>query len=194
MLKFAIVGNIAAGKSAVEKILTDKKFIVYDTDKLSHDILDALQQEVINAFSDENITENGLISRKKLGETVFSDNEKKLKLENIIYPKLKQKLYEIFEKHKNEKYIFVSVPLLFEAGWEGMFDKILFVKADDELRLKRLMQRNSLSKDAAMRRMLAQKSQETKEKTVDFIICNNDDILNLQKQVDEFIILLEDME
>ncbi len=195
MLKIAIVGNIAAGKSSVEKLLKGKNFKVYDTDLLCHDILDNSKDKIIETFSDYDILdENNNISRKKLGDIVFEHTEYKNKLEGIIYPQLKENLTEIFKNNQSENFLFISIPLLFEVGWENLFDKILFVYADDDLRLKRLMARNSLTEEQAKKRLLSQKPQEDKIKKSDFIIRNNDDILSLQKEIDEFIILLKDME
>ena len=73
-----------------------------------------------------------------------------------------------------------------------MFDKVLFVSANDEIRLQRLMKRNSLSIEQAKERLQSQMSQNKKVELSDFIICNNEDKPCLQKQVNEFIILLKD--
>ena len=194
MLKIAIVGNIASGKSTVENFIKSKGYLVFDADKLSHELLITLKSEIITAFKDYDILENNDISRKKLGNLVFANPKHKKNLENIIYPKLKSKLENIFEENKNQKFIFISIPLLFEVGWENLFDKIIFVKTDDKIRLKRLMVRNSLSKKEALLRINSQKPQDEKIAKSDFIICNNDDILTLQNKTDEIIILLEAME
>ncbi len=193
MLKIAIVGNIASGKSTVEDYISSKGYSVYDTDKISHEILNYSKDEIKAAFCKYDILEKNQISRKKIAEIVFANKEEKQKLENIIYPKLKQNLSEIFDNCKS-RVVFVSVPLLFEVGWQNLFDKIIFVKADDDIRLSRLMKRNNLTKEQALLRINSQKPQADKVMRSDFIICNNDDIISLQKQTDEIIILLEDME
>ncbi len=167
MLKIAITGNIAAGKSEVEKILIENGFKVYDTDKIAHKIL-------------------GDVDRRALGEKIFSDKNAKKELEDYIHPKIKQELQEIF-KQKNEKVIFVSVPLLFETDFYLLFDKILFIEADDSIRLKRLMQRNNFSEEEALKRMHAQLPQKEKIKKSDFIISNNSTKNELEKEVLVFI-------
>lgn len=195
MFKVAIVGNIASGKSAVEKFLVEKGFEVFDTDKISHEILSTNSDKVKEVFKDVDILDkDNNISRKKLGKFVFENLKYKIELENIIYPDLKLEINNIFEKNIDKKFIFISIPLLFEVGWENIFDKIIFVQADDNIRLSRLMKRDNLTEAEAKSRMNAQNNQSEKMKKSDFIIRNNDDIIFLQKQLDEIIILLEDME
>ena len=167
MKKVAITGNIAAGKSQAEKIIS-KYFPVYDTDIIAHEILDNIDE-----FYNLDVFTNGKIDRKKLGKLVFENPEIKNKLEKFIHPLIKTKLEEIFEKHINEDFVFVSVPLLFEAKWENHFDKIIIITAKDELRLERLISRNNLSKNDAQNRIRSQIPQEDKIKNSDYIIENN---------------------
>ena len=151
-------------------------------------------EKIIETFKNFDILENGKISRKKLGNLVFFDENLRKKLENIIYPKLRENLLQIFSENEDKKFVFISIPLLFEVGWFDLFDKILFVKTDDKIRLERLMNRNDLSQKAAQARIDAQMPQEEKEKKSDFIICNNADIQFLQNQLEAFIIQLEETE
>ena len=110
-------------------------------------------------------------------------------------PHIRRKnLLQIFSENEDKKFVFISIPLLFEVGWFDLFDKILFVKTDDKIRLERLMNRNDLSQKEAQARIDAQMPQEEKEKKSDFIICNNADIQFLQNQLEAFIIQLEETE
>ncbi len=179
--KVAITGNIASGKSQVEKFLAEK-FPVYDADKIAHQILDELDD-----FLGYDVLTDGKIDRKKLGKLVFENKELKQKLEEIIHPKVKEKILELFQKHQNDKLIFISVPLLFEAGFEGLFDEILFISVDKEIQLKRLMSRNNFTKEEALLRMNSQLNPEEKIKKSDYVINNNGSIEELKKLVIEYI-------
>ena len=95
MIKYAITGNIASGKSAVENILIKNGETVIDTDKISHALLEG-NKEIIEAFKDFDILSDGKISREKLGKIVFSDKSLKKKLENILHPQIIEKINEFF--------------------------------------------------------------------------------------------------
>lgn len=178
MLKIAITGNIASGKSQAENYLKNK-YPVYDSDVIAHEVLYDL-----TGFYNYDVFTDGKIDRKKLGNLVFNNPDAKLKLEKIIHPKVKEKIIELFEKHKNEKCIFISVPLLYEAGFENMFDYVIFISVEDELQLKRLMTRNNLDKNGALKRINAQLPQSDKIRKADFVIQNNSNLENLYTQID----------
>lgn len=166
MLKIAITGNIASGKSEVEKIIA-QDFPVFDADKIAHKFL-------------------GNVDRRALGEKVFSDPVVRKKLEEYIHPKVKDEILKIFCESQ-DKYVFVSIPLLFETGFDKLFDKIIFVQCDDKLRLERLMKRNNFTKEQALKRMNAQMPQDDKINKSDFVIHNNSTKEELAAQVNELL-------
>lgn len=184
MIKVAITGNIASGKSEVEKIIKNMGYVVYDADKIAHDNLGFVKHQLTAAFGKE-ILINGEISRAKLGNIVFNDNRKLKKLDSIIHPEVIKDINALFKVHEKEKYIFVSVPLLFEAKMDSMFDKIIFVYADDKIRLERLMKRNNLNKTAALQRLNAQQSQEEKIVKSDYVIKNEGSLEDLEYQLQQ---------
>lgn len=188
MIRVALVGNIASGKSTVEKILAERGYIVLDTDVVCHNLLSLYKNTIIEAFKLYDIkNQSGDISREKLGKLVFGDKYLKRKLENIIHPLVKEYILDFFKKHKDEKFVFVSVPLLFEAGMEDLFDKIIFIYSEDGLRLQRLLKRNNYTMEYAKRRLASQASQEVKMNQSDFILNNNSTLKCLEDNVSKLI-------
>lgn len=178
MIKIGLIGNIASGKSTVEKILAEMGLKVVDLDIISHRLLETTCKiEVLKEFS--------TTDRKKLSSIVFNDKEKLKKLENIIYPKLKEFINDYFEQNKNEKTVIVSGALLLEKGFKDLFDKIILVEADKELRYKRLIKRNNYTEAEAKIRIEAQK--DIDKKLVDFTIENNKDEKALFKNISDII-------
>ncbi len=195
MLKVAITGNIAAGKSEVEKILREKSFPVLCADAVVHDLLrdnEEVKNKFIETFKGLDFLEYGEISRPKLGKLVFSDKNLREKSEKILHPLVKDEIEQFFylQATKGERIAFVAVPLLFEAHFENLFDKIILIYADDEIRLKRLMQRSDLTSEQAQSRLDIQMNQDEKKALSDFIIYNNgsfeslnEDVINLLRQL-----------
>jgi len=187
MIKYAICGNIASGKSTAENILKKHGYSVLDTDLVCHDILNK-NNEIKEEFKNYDIFESGCISREKLGKIVFSDNNLKKKLENIMHPIVKQEIENFFNINSDKTQLFVSIPLLFEANMQDLFDKIIFIYANDEIRLKRLIDRNNYSLEYAKIRMNSQMSQEEKIKHCDFVIYNNSSVIDLENQILKLIV------
>ena len=176
MIKYGITGNIASGKSTVENIIKAYGYSVLDTDIVAHEFLNC--DEVKELFKNNDVFDDGKISRTKLGQLVFSNNEYLKKLEEI-----KERITEFFNEHSCEKAVFVSVPQLFETNMEKMFDKIIFVYADDIIRENRLVKRNNYTKEYAQQRMRAQISQEQKISRADIVIYNTSSEKFLEKEV-----------
>lgn len=186
MIKVAITGNIASGKSQIENILSSQGFKVIDCDKVNHKLLSE-NIEVINQikyeFGENILTSDNSISKQKLSEIIFNSAEKKKKLENILHKKILEQINTFFDKNKNEKIVFVSAALLFEANWQNYFDKIIFVSADEKIRLQRLIARNTLTKEQALKRIKSQLKEQEKIQKSDFVVYNNTDLINLKKSV-----------
>lgn len=187
MLKIAITGNIASGKTTVQKILEQKGYKVLDTDIVGHKLLDELP-EIKNEFSKYEIfNTDGKINRPELGKLVFSNPELKAKLEEIIHPAIKSEILKFFDYNADEKVVFVGIPLLFETNMRDIFDKAVLIYTNDNIRKERLIKRNSYTAEYAKCRMDSQMPQDTKKALCEYIIDNNGNLDNLSKEVQSFL-------
>ena len=187
MLKVAVTGNIASGKSEVQKILEEKGYKVLDTDKVGHEIL-RLSPAIKALFAEYDVFDStGNISREKLGNLVFLNPELKLKLEEVSHPLIKERIKAFFEGNKSEIVVFAAIPLLFEANMQDMFDKIVLVYSDDNIRKTRLIKRNNYSSSMAQIRIDSQIPQEEKKSLCDCVIFNNSTINELESEVNRML-------
>lgn len=187
MKKIAVCGNIASGKTTVQKFLEEKGYKVLDTDDVSHKLLTVKNKELFDTFKSYDVFENGEFSRYKVGQLIFSDSIARQKISSIMHPQIADEIKKFFEANKSEKLVFVGIPLLFEAGMEYLFDKIIFVYAEDDIRLERLLKRNNYTLEHAKARMDSQTSQIAKLNKCDFIIKNNSDIESLKFSIDNLL-------
>lgn len=190
MLKVGITGNIAAGKSTVEEFLKEKGYKVLDADDLAHDLLreKSVKAKIIEAFDGYDIIENGELSRPKLGNIIFTSQKDRQLLESILHPLIKDEIRQFFSaSEKREDIVFVSVPMLFEAKFEDVFDKIVLVYADDDIRIQRLIDRNDLNEEMAQNRLDIQMSQDKKKPLSAYILFNNESLDDLIVQVDDLV-------
>ncbi len=171
MQKLGLTGNICAGKSEAEEIFKNKGFMVIDLDKTAHRFLEN-SEEIKNHFK--------TLDRKKIAEIVFSDPDEKKYLESILHPML----FDFVQNELKKDYdkILVSGALLYEAGFDKLFDKMIFIDAPYDIRLQRLMKRNNLDEAAAKKRMDCQNDRN--KSLADFIIDNSKSIEELKKAID----------
>ena len=182
MIKYAITGNIASGKSVVQNFLQERGEVVLDTDLAAHKVLEN-NREVIDIFKGYDILDNGKISREKLGKIVFDDKIMLEKLNSVIHPLVKEEIIKFFEQNSHLQRVFVAIPLLFEANMQDLFDKIIFVYADDKIRLERLIARNGYTKEYAEKRIASQLPQTYKLEKADIVIENNGSIEELKTKL-----------
>ena len=191
MIKIGITGNIAAGKSEAEKLLSEYKYPVIDTDRITHFLLEnskSVREKIFSSFDGYDfLNESGSIDRQKLAKIVFNNSELLKRLENIIHPEVIDEVLKFFNKNRDEKLVFVSVPLLYEINCAYLFDKVILVYSDDKIREERLIKYRNFSRNDALLRMRSQISQEKKIKSADYVIYNDTDIKSFSVQLNKVI-------
>ena len=173
-MNIGITGSIACGKSTVSDYLIAKGYTIIDADKLGHISLTSIdvKRKLAEKFGDE-ILENNEISREKLGRLVFGNDDNLKILNSIIHPKIKELILKLQEEHKDEDLVFLDIALLYEANFVDLVEKVIVVYADEEVQLERLMTRNSLTKEEALKRIESQMSSQEKASLGDFVINNS---------------------
>jgi len=189
MIKLGITGNIATGKSTVENLLQQEGYPVIDADKIVHDLYKepAFIEKISDIFKGEDVFENNSLSRKKIGSLVFKDKDKLKSLENILHPEVKKKIKEYFKQNEDKPVAVASIPLLFEAKMEDLFDFIITVFVDEKTQIERLIARNGYSLEEAKQRISCQIPQEEKKKLANFVIDNSGSIENTKKQLNQIL-------
>ena len=190
MLKIGLTGNIASGKTTSENIFKAFGFKVISADDVVHDLLKYdknVISKVTGIFQNFDIFENNALSRKKIGKIVFKNKDLRTKLENIIHVEVIKKINEFFVENKDEKATIASIPLLFEAKLQNMFDIIIFVQADEKTRLERLMKRNNYSEEFAKKIMNTQMDENLKIPLSNFVIKNNSNKTCLKEQIEDIV-------
>jgi len=187
MLKVGLTGSIGTGKSTVSKIFERLGAYVIDADKVVHrllkrkDIKDKIRKEFGDVF-----TEEGEIDRKKLAKIVFTDTEKKKKLEGILHPEVFkeiQKFFEEVEKKDPDAVAVAEIPLLIETGNYKNYDTVIVVYAPEQIQIERLIKKG-MSKDEAIKRIKSQLPIDEKVKYADFVIYNTGSVEQLEKEVE----------
>lgn len=188
---YVITGGIGSGKSSVCAILHSLGYEIIDADKIAHGVLEERSNEVVQAFG-EGILEEGRISRKKLGETVFAD-QKKLKLLNqILSPYIQEKLYGRCLKAEQEKRVyFVEIALLFEEREIYNFRHSVLIACSMEDQIRRVCERNGLEQEEIQNRINAQMPLEKKLGLAEFVLWNRGCKRELELEVKGFLSLLK---
>ena len=185
-----LTGSIATGKSTVASMFSELGIPVIDADKIAREVVEPGEEAyrgVVEAFGDSILLEDRTIDRKRLGEIVFSDETKRKQLNDIVHPAIRKRMLEKRDAYlkAGERCVVLDIPLLFESKLEHFADKILIVYVDEDIQLRRLMERNGFSKEEALQRIQSQMPVKEKAERADATIDNNgtkeETFLQLQK-------------
>ena len=189
MIKLAITGGIASGKSELSTFLKDKGEVVIDLDEISHQLTDNnsdVINDIVQQFGQEVKNSNGSINRKKLSKIVFDDSQKMLTLEKILHPRIREVMFDEINSLKTER-VFVEVQLLAEKKMADLFDHIVLISVSKETQIERLKSKRAISKDLVNQILDKQLSNEKRiEKLQKFSLFTIDNNSSKEKLVDKF--------
>ena len=200
MLIVGLTGGIASGKSTIAYMFKKEGAYVIDIDLISREVVEPEKpawQEIINVFGKEILNDDRTINRKKLGEIIFSDAEKRKKLEEIVHPKInEEKIKKIKEIENIDKQaiVIVDIPLLIETNKHSTVDKIVLVYVSPQKQVERLMKRDGFSLEEVQKRLASQLPIEDKTKYAHYIINYEETLEQVQKKVKEIFRKLKEDE
>jgi len=181
-----LTGNYGMGKSTVARMFKELGAFVIDTDDIVRGLLKdpGVIYEVKKAFGDD-IAEDNRINKKKLAEIVFEHSHLRISLEDILHPRVFERVNEEVAKITDPSVIIiVEAPVIFERGYQNRFDKIITVFASEDIAVSRLKEKG-ISGDEAKKRLKSQFPIEMKINKSDFSIDNNKDLENTKRLVEE---------
>jgi dephospho-CoA kinase len=177
-----LTGGIATGKSTATAILSMFGFRFIDADSIAHEILDTKADEIEKLFGSDTIRDDGKVDRKKLGALVFPNPDRRIELERLLHPLIREEIYRKSEIEESfgKPYI-VDIPLFFEKSGYPI-EKSIVVYAPRSLQIERLMSRDGYSQREAVARIDAQMDIEEKKSLATWVIDNSLNLKNLQNE------------
>ena len=184
-----ITGGIASGKSNVCKVIKELGYPVIDCDEITrrnYEINGKIYKVVLERFGNEFLLDDGNINRKKLGKLVFTNSSAKMLLNSITHPIIKQELLTEIAKY-SDGLVFVEIPLLYEAKFETLCDKIICVFLSQKYQVERLMEREGIDEDYALQKIHSQMDLYMKKSLADYVINSKGSFDETKEQVIDII-------
>jgi len=180
MLRVGLTGSIGVGKSFVASVFVELGCHVLDADQTAREVVmpgTPGLKALTDAFGEEILNTDGTLNRKQLGAVVFNDESQRQRLNHILHPFIIARQDEIMNAWEAEDpngIGIIDAALMIESGGYKRFDKLIVVHCRPEVQLERLMLRDKLSRDEALRRINSQMPQEEKQKFADYLIDTSD--------------------
>ena len=184
-----VTGGVASGKTTACRMLEELGARTIDFDHLSRVVVEPGKpawKEVVAYFGEQVLLEDKTLDRKRLSEIVFRDPEKRRKLEGFLHPRIYEEFRRLVQEYAAEDpevIIQVAVPLLIEVNLQYLFHKILLVYIPSEMQIERLMDRDRISREMAVKMLSSQLPIEEKRKYADFIVDNSGSLEATKRQV-----------
>ena len=190
MKKFAITGTIGSGKSTVSILFKRFQIPVFDADGYSELCLMDNHPAAIKikeVFGKAVLNENGYLDRKKIASVVFNNEKARQQLNAIVHPFVKEGLLNFFGRYKDHDLVGAEIPLLYECGWEDLFDKVIVVTCHKETAIQRLMEYREFTYEEAVNRLNVQIDSDKQIEQAYTVIYNDGSLKELNTEVRNWI-------
>ncbi|MEJ2308647.1 MAG: dephospho-CoA kinase [Gammaproteobacteria bacterium] len=186
MLTIGLTGGIASGKSAVSRLFEEEGVPVIDSDLVSRDLVrpgEPALREIEREFGSAVIDSTGKLDRPAMRDIIFRSQQKRRLLEDILHPRIRDRIGELLASLGEEPYAIVVIPLLVESRYPIRVDRVLVVDTDATLQRERLMQRDGIDRARAMAILRAQSDRNSRLAVADDVIVNDSDMASLREKV-----------
>ncbi len=187
-LRVALTGGVASGKSRVAETLGGLGAVVIDSDRLAREVVEPGTPglaEVVRAFGEEVLDEEGRLDRPALGRLVFAAAAARRRLEGILHPLIRELGARREAEAPPEAIVVHDIPLLVETGQEGLFDAVLVVDAPEEAQVERMTRLRGWTREDAEARLRAQASRERRRAAATHVVENTGTLEDLRERVTE---------
>jgi dephospho-CoA kinase len=184
MIKLALTGSIGMGKSTVAQMFALAGIPVFDADAVVRRLQGpggALVDPIGEHFP--GTLRGGVLDRERLAEVVLEDPNKLAELEAIVHPAVRAARDAFIEEHRDEPALLFEIPLLFETGGEGEFDKVIVVSAPAEVQRARVLSRAGMTQDKLESILSRQIPDQEKRGRADFVVDTGADLSTTERQV-----------
>jgi dephospho-CoA kinase len=184
MLKVGLTGNIGSGKTTVARVFGSLGIPVFHADDEAKAMyaIPEVAEEVRKLFGDGVFHPDGQLDLKELAAIVFSQKTELVKLNRLIHPLVRKHFSEWARQEHHAPYLLYEAAILVETGFHKFTDRMIVVTAPEDVRIRRVMERDGLSREQVMARIRNQMEETMKSEMADYII-NNDDESMLMPQI-----------
>ncbi|MGI5910994.1 MAG: dephospho-CoA kinase [Syntrophomonadaceae bacterium] len=187
-----LTGGIASGKSTVSNIFKKLGAIVLDADQIAREIVKPYQpawEDIVELFGTEVVNSDQSLNRPKIGEIVFNNPQAMQELNRITHPRIMQYTKNLLNKISMEKpdaIVVLDVPLLYETKMDMLCQQVIVVWVDRNTQIKRLMERDNLKYEDAVKRINSQMSLDEKARRADAVIDNRGSIMETREKATRY--------
>ncbi len=184
-----VTGGIGSGKSTVCSILSDIGWYVVDFDLIAAQVLERenVKKELYSIFGRDVFDSQGRVNRRMISLEIFSDSDKRAKLESLVHPIVEREAFDQAKKAEDagNSFIAFDCPLLIEKGLWSKVNWVLVVVAPEALRIKRASEKLGITEDEVLKRMRAQMDDKKRTYYADFVVENDGSLEDLRRKIAE---------
>ena len=177
-MRVGVTGGIGSGKTALTDWLSEQGIVIVDADRVAREVVQPgtpALKAIIDAFGEQYLTQDGNLEQAAMRQLVFEDEEKRLLLESITHPQIREALWDQLQR-ADSAYVVLSSPLLLESGQSEMVDVSVVVDVPEEMQIQRTMARDANDKALVEKIMAAQMRRQKRLQLADIVVDNSGDL------------------